>query len=357
MQFDERRDAVRQRLAEKDQEIYVAAGRANTYYFSGFATGTMQNYPIVVIPEDGTATLLVSKLDAGAARNTADIAVDTPENGFAEAITDHAPDDATVLVDGGITASFYHQLRQHVSAQIDDGIAADLRMTKDAAEIKQLQAAYETTEAGLQELASAIEQAETEQELAAVLEYRMRTAGSDGTAFDTIAAIGDASAHPHHKTADAPLQEGPLLIDIGAQRQSYASDMSRTVYLGEPDDAFRDAYTAVQEAHEAAVDRLQAGTPAHEVDKAARNVLDEHGYGDRFPHSTGHGVGLDVHERPNLSKNTDQELETGMVVTIEPGVYLHDEFGVRIEDAYHITDTGADRLTTLSRELRTFPSP
>jgi Xaa-Pro aminopeptidase len=192
-----------------------------------------------------------------------------------------------------------------------------------------------------------------ESELAAELEYRMRRLGAEKPSFDTIVAGGARSALPHAQPTSARLENGQLVVvDMGALQDGYCSDMTRMLVLGKPGRKVQQTYGAVLEAQLAAIDAVRAGALTRTVDAAARRVLKSHGLDRAFVHSTGHGLGLEIHEPPRVGKRDKTRLESGMAITIEPGVYLEDFGGIRIEDTVVVTDRGCEILTPTPKELR-----
>ncbi len=189
-------------------------------------------------------------------------------------------------------------------------------------------------------------------DVAAELEHRARLDGAEGMSFETIVASGQRSALPHGRATDARLpRRGFLTLDFGIIHKGYCSDMTRTVYFGIPGADERATYHAVLEAQDAALAAVSAGTRCGEVDEAARNVLRRAGLAEAFSHSTGHGVGLEIHEAPRLGAGQANRLQAGMVVTIEPGAYLPGRYGVRIEDMVAVTRTGGELLTPAPKAL------
>ena len=189
-------------------------------------------------------------------------------------------------------------------------------------------------------------------DVAAELEYRARIAGAEGMSFETIVASGVRSALPHGRATTTKLpRTGFVTLDFGIILGGYCSDMTRTVYMGKPKARERAAYEAVLEAQEAGVQAVRAGASCGEVDEAARSVLRKAGLAEAFSHSTGHGVGLEIHESPRIGAGQKSRLVSGMVVTIEPGVYLAGEFGIRIEDMVAVTPTGGTVLTPAPKAL------
>lgn len=192
----------------------------------------------------------------------------------------------------------------------------------------------------------------SELDVAAELEYRARRLGAEAMSFETIVASGLRSALPHGRATAARLpRKGFLTLDFGIIHKGYCSDMTRTVFLGAPSTSEREAYAAVLEAQQAGVAAVSAGAICGDVDEAARSVLRSSGLADAFSHSTGHGVGLEIHEPPRIGAGQKTRLESGMVVTIEPGIYIEGRFGIRIEDMVAVTRNGGQVLTPAPKAL------
>jgi Xaa-Pro aminopeptidase len=189
-------------------------------------------------------------------------------------------------------------------------------------------------------------------EVAAELEHQARMLGAEGMSFETIVASGARSALPHGRATEALLpRRGFVTLDFGIILKGYCSDMTRTVFLGKPKLSERHTYQTVLEGQESAINAVAAGVSCAEVDEAARSVLRREGLGEAFTHSTGHGVGLEIHEPPRVGAGQSTRLQAGMVVTIEPGVYLPGNFGIRIEDMVAVTRTGGQVLTPSPKAL------
>lgn len=227
---------------------------------------------------------------------------------------------------------------------------AELRMSKDAAEIAAIRRAISLSEAALQNTLAIARIGISERELAAQLDARMIELGADGLAFETLLHAGANTALPHTAPLDYCIQPGdPLLIDFGARVDGYCADITRTVFVGAVTAAQRDFYAVVEAANAAARATAGPGVPAEAVDVAARQIIIAAGYGDLIRHRTGHGIGLQAHEAPYIVRGNQQKLQPGMVFTIEPGIYRMGEIGVRIEDDILITEAGAESLTTFPR--------
>jgi Xaa-Pro aminopeptidase len=233
------------------------------------------------------------------------------------------------------------------------GWIEQLRMIKSADEIARIRRSVETNSRAFEQAVSRVKPGMKESELAAELEYRMRRLGAEKPSFDTIVAGGLRGALPHAQPTSAKLERGQLVVvDMGALEAGYCSDMTRMLYLGRPGAKVKRMYGAVLEAQLAAIDAVRAGVSTARVDRAARNVLKGHGLDRAFVHSTGHGLGLEIHEPPRIGKRDKHKLAAGMAITIEPGVYLEDFGGIRIEDTVVVTQTGCEILTPTPKELR-----
>jgi len=232
------------------------------------------------------------------------------------------------------------------------GVVEELRATKDAEEIERLRNAVEMSSALFRPLLRHLRPAASELSVAARLEYSARRSGAEGMSFETIVASGVRSALPHGVASSALLPSaGFVVLDYGVVLDGYCSDMTRTVHVGKADGDERGIYAAVLEAQLTAISAVRPGATAGEVDAAARKVLKRARLDRYFTHSTGHGVGLEIHEQPRLGAGVETVLEPGMVITIEPGVYLPERFGVRIEDMLLVTGTGYEVLTPVGKEL------
>jgi Xaa-Pro aminopeptidase len=240
--------------------------------------------------------------------------------------------------------------RRGFFAELRQPLISSLRMVKDDDELSLMQKAAAMGCQLFEEMLPRIEAGRAEVTLAAELEYEARRRGAEGMSFETIIASGSRSALPHGRATQARLpRKGFVTLDFGVILNGYCSDMTRTVHVGAATREERSAYDAVLEAQETAVHAVRPGVTCGEVDEAARSVLKKAGLGKYFTHSTGHGVGLEIHEQPRLAAGQETRLDAGMVITIEPGVYLPREFGIRIEDMVAVTKTGSRILTPATK--------
>ncbi len=232
------------------------------------------------------------------------------------------------------------------------GLVEGLRAVKDADEVAAIRAATALADAALERLLEGGLVGRSERDLAIELEFGMRRQGAEAVSFEPIVAAGPHGALPHASPREVKVRRGELVvIDWGAQLEGYCSDCTRTVAAGVPSEHGAEIYQLVLEAQLAGLAAVAPGAGGRDVDGVARRMIEAGGHGEHFGHGLGHGVGLEVHEAPRLAQRSESVLEPGNVVTVEPGVYLGGELGVRIEDLVVVTDAGCDVLTSLSKEL------
>lgn len=237
---------------------------------------------------------------------------------------------------------------------ITEGIVKKLRATKEAEEMELIRRAQAITNQAGAQLPRLIEPGKSERQVAWELESLMRQLGADGAAFSTIVASGPNSALPHHRAGERVIQENEMvLVDFGALRDGYHSDCTRTFFTGEPTEKYREIYNIVLESQERVERTLKADFNSKAGDALARDFIKEHGYGDNFGHSLGHGVGLDIHEMPTLSYRAKEKDSVALnsIVTIEPGIYLPDWGGIRIEDMVLVLEDRVEILTDISKDV------
>jgi Xaa-Pro aminopeptidase len=237
-----------------------------------------------------------------------------------------------------------------VSWEPVDGLVEVFRAVKSPSEIALLRKAFEITNAAFERVAPTITAGETEWDVSWRIHVAMVELGAEGPSFPTIVASGTNAARPHHEPGATIIREGvPIVIDMGARYHGYCADLTRTVWVGEPDDKLREVYPIVAAAVEQVLERIQPGVTGAEMDGAARSFIAARGYGEAFSHGLGHGVGVRVHEAPSASKQSTDILAPGNVITIEPGIYLPEWGGVRVEDVVLITEDGIEVLTSATK--------
>ncbi len=238
-----------------------------------------------------------------------------------------------------------------------DGVIARLRQIKDAGELAVMEKAADIGDAAFAYVLQIIKPGMTENEVKNELEHKMKQLGASSTSFETIVASGVRSAMPHGTASEKIIEDGDIVtMDFGCVYEGYCSDMTRTFFVGDPSkrpetEKLTEIYHIVNTARQMAVDAARAGMTGAEVDAIARDYIKEKGYGQYFGHGTGHSVGLEIHEGPNVSPRNDQALPEGVVVTVEPGIYIESLGGVRVEDSVYLTKEGCRYLTNSPREL------
>ena len=327
----------------------------NIYYLSGFSGDSG-----ALLVDPASATLFTDgRFTIQAKEETRGIRVHIHTGPLLEAVGEHLRRHkrARVVVSPShLTLAGWKTLRKAAGGQLKwvavDGLVESLRAVKDAAEIDRLRDAARLGSQVMEEAIRLVRPGVTELDIAAEIGYRMRCKGASGESFEAIVAAGPRSALPHARPTSRRIGKNELVVlDLGAILRRYCSDLTRTVYVGKATPKVRQWYQAVLEAQAAAGDAVKAGVTCGAVDAAARNVLQRKGLGRYFVHSTGHGIGLEIHEDPRIARDQKKRLETGNVVTLEPGVYVEGVGGIRIEDDALVTPRGAEILTTTPREF------
>ncbi|MEK4521768.1 aminopeptidase P family protein [Psychrobacillus sp. FSL W7-1457] len=253
-----------------------------------------------------------------------------------------------------VTYGVYELYKQAVSADLVplSGVVEKIRLIKTDEEISIIKAACRIADEAYEHIVTYIKPGMTELQVSNELEFFMRKRGATSSSFDTIVASGTRSALPHGVATDKVIEVGDFVtLDFGALYNGYISDTTRTVAVGEPSEKLKEIYQVVLDAQLLALEKVQPGMTGKEADAIARDYIASKGYGEAFGHSLGHGIGLEVHEGPGLSFRSDIVLEPGMVITIEPGIYLPNIGGVRIEDDALVTENGLEKLTHSTKEL------
>jgi Xaa-Pro aminopeptidase len=350
----QRRQLVVSGLAERQLGGLLVSSPANIRYLTGF---TGSNGLALLLPEQ--AVLFTDPRYGLQAAGEVDCQVRVERGALFLAVTKWLQRKRIRRL-GCEAAHLTHEaflaLDDHAPARLTlvptSDLVETLRMVKSPQEIDLIRRAVLLNSEALAQTIPLIRPGVSEIDLAAEIEYRMRKLGAEKPAFETIVASGPRSALPHASPMSKTLTVNELLlIDMGAVRDGYCSDMTRMAFLGRPSPKARRLYRAVLEAQLAAIAAVRAGITAGAIDRVARRVLKGHGLAEAFVHSTGHGLGLEIHERPRLGKQDRTRLQAGMAITIEPGVYLQEFGGVRIEDTVVVTRNGCEILTPTSKEL------
>ena len=343
---------LREKMQEENLDGFIIASPENRRYMSGF-TGTSAMLVILLkkaylLTDFRYITQATSQapdfevVDTGADfyQSAKELTQGAKRIGFEEDYTTYA---------------MYLKLKDavaHAELLEKANLLTGLRSVKEPEELDTIRQAVKIADDAYAHILKFVDFGQTEQEISLELEFNMRRAGASGGSFDFIVASGWRGSMPHGVASSKTLQRGELLtLDFGAIYQGYCSDITRTFALGEPDEKQREIYEIVLQANKAAIAAIKPGLKGKEVDAVARQIIEEAGYGNYFGHGLGHSVGLAIHESPRFSLREEQMIEPGMVITVEPGIYLPDWGGVRIEDMIVVTENGCEVLTQAPKEF------
>ncbi|MBD7909336.1 M24 family metallopeptidase [Sporosarcina gallistercoris] len=361
--YEKRRRALRTHLQDQSLSAVLVTDPANVFYFTGFNSDPHERFlGLYIEASDGKTILFTPALDKDAAAESSDIETIVPIS------DEQLPFDVIRSTVGqveesvGIEAKAFSYFRYNEfrtafpNADVVDvqSYINKLRKRKTREEIAALKKPIEIIERVLEEGIQLVKVGMTESELTAELEYLMRKFGADGPSFSSIVLSGEKAALPHGEPGERKLQVGDyLLIDFGVAKDGYMSDTTRTFMIGEATERQHLIYDTVLASNQAGIQAVQAGIPLKTFDIAARSVIQEAGFGEYFNNRVGHGLGIEVHEEPSIHMNNEEIAEPGLVFTIEPGIYIPGEGGVRIEDTVYINEDGeVEVLSTFPRELR-----
>jgi Xaa-Pro aminopeptidase len=348
-----RRERLRARLPELELDALLVTRLVNVRYLTGFTGSNGQ----IVITESDVTFFTDPRYEEQSSHEVGDVRREIYPRSFAAAFGGTCRDAGLRRVGfeaEGATYKSYVELSEAVSGELVpvENEVESLRVSKDEEEIRLIERAQALTDEAFDRLVPKLREGMTEREAAFELEVSMRQSGADKVAFDAIVAFGENAAEPHHRPADRSLRAGDLVkLDFGALVDGYHADMTRTIAFGEPGPELREVYDLVLRAHLAGAEAVRAGVAGSVPDEAARSVIREAGQGDRFGHSLGHGVGLEIHEAPTLRSGSPDVLPEGAVVTVEPGVYLPGRGGVRIEDMVVVEQDRCRPLPRTPKEL------
>ncbi|MBE6823865.1 MAG: aminopeptidase P family protein [Ruminococcaceae bacterium] len=340
----------------EDTSAVLITSNINRYYYSNFKSSAG-----AILVTKNTATLLVDFRYFEVAQKTVKepLSVVCYKKLFDEInlIIDKESIKSVIIEEGYVTVNQLKIFEESIKANVIHSFNLSekilgFRMIKSTDEISLIKKAQEITEKSFLEILNHIKVGITERQIAIELEHIMKLNGAEGLAFDIISVAGKNTSLPHGVPTDNKINNGDFItFDIGSVYNGYHSDMTRTVALGYVTDEMQEVYDIVLNAHHLASKAIFKGNTCADVDNAARGYIISMGYGEFFGHSTGHGVGLEIHEKPTVYCLNNEVLKPGMVITDEPGIYLPDKFGVRIEDMYLVTDNGYEDLAHINKEL------
>lgn len=346
--------ALRERLKTENLDGFFVTNPYNRRYLSGF-TGTSGN---LVITADSAQLITDFRYVEQAGQQAPDFTVVRHERDILECVGEQVKKHGVkrlAFEQDHVTYSLYQKLAGFipgVELVPVQGIIEELRLIKTESEIKIIKEAAVIADQAFTHILDFIKPGVTERQVANELEFTMRRLGATASSFDTIVASGYRSALPHGVATDKCIQTGEIVtLDFGAYYQGYCSDITRTISVGKPDPKLEEIYSIVLKAQLNGVQKIKPGMSGKEADALTRDIIGEAGYAEYFGHGTGHGVGLEIHEGPTLSPRGEQTLQPGMVVTVEPGIYVPGLGGVRIEDDVVITEQGCEIITSSPKEF------
>ncbi len=352
--------ALRRLLAEHEAQLAVVPGN-DFRYLMGWSPLPDERLAVLWLTREHSV-LLINGVNAEEAKAKLGPEVevlrfddaDDPGLAVQRAIQHLGPSAKAVHLSDDARFDHSQILRDALSANTVWGLAsrylAPMRMAKDPEEIEALARSQAINDAVMRRAFAALRPGIREIELADMIKRAFVEEGADRDAF-VIVAYGAHAAHPHHAPDRTPLTEGPVLLDIGCFKDGYASDMTRMAYVGEPSSRYLDIHALVEAASRRGIAAVHPGAQVGEVDKASRRVIEAAGLGAHFVHRTGHGIGLEVHERPSVTAENQEPMRVGMAFSIEPGIYLPNQFGVRLEEVVIVEEDGARVLSEISREV------
>ncbi|WP_018923813.1 M24 family metallopeptidase [Salsuginibacillus kocurii] len=344
---------LQKKLAQSDVSSIIIESAVNREYVSGF-TGTAG---ALLITEQDALFITDFRYVEQAEKQSPDFTIIKQERSMAEEIAEQVKKRGLQTVGfekSHVTYAQFEQFDKYIEATLEpvSGLVESLRLYKTPAELSIIEEAAKIVDLTFDHITSFIQPGVKEVDVANELEFFMRKQGAACSSFDIIVASGERSAYPHGVASTKEIQKGELVtMDFGAYYKGYCSDMTRTVAVGEPAQELKKIYDTVHEAQEKAMQHLGPNMSGVEADAVARDHIKAAGFGEYFGHGLGHGLGMEVHEAPRLSPKGEQMLEPGMVVTVEPGIYVAGLGGTRIEDDAVITENGNKRLTHSTKEL------
>jgi Xaa-Pro aminopeptidase len=356
MDYVGRQKSLRRALPKHHLDALLITHLPNIRYLCGF-TGSAA---VLLLSEDRTVFFTDGRYTSQARDEVQEARVITQQRPplvvAAEWLSSHVQAARIGFDPEHLSVAAQGRLRKHLVSNVRlvwaPALIEQLRSVKDQQEIGRIRDAVILASGLFRTVLDAIKPGEKELSVAAEVEYAASCAGAAGMSFPTLIAAGRRSALPHGRPSTARLpRRGFVVCDFGVILDGYCSDMTRTIHLGRPTAEARHAYHAVLEAQQLAISAVQPGRSVGEVDQAARNSLQKAKLGRYFTHSTGHGVGLEIHEAPRLAMGQKEVLQPGMVVTVEPGIYIPEKFGVRIEDMVVVNERGCEVITPTSKEL------
>ena len=356
LETDRRVSIVQELIKSKGLDAFLFSSGANVFYLSGFRS----THAYVVLSSTARHLLTDGRYIEKAKSQLRDwdvVLIDGKVLKFIKGFLREKGYYRVGFESDRVTCEFRKGLRStRIKWFGESGFLRDIRVLKSKEEIDTMREGVKKSDSIYRRILDSIRPGLTELEVRRMIVDGIFSVGSTGESFPAIVASGQGSAVPHWETSTARIQQGPLLIDMGLMWKGYCTDFTRTIYIGKPDEEFLRVYTAVRDAHLFALEKVRAGNTLGEVDRTARDHIEKKGYGELFTHSTGHGIGVEIHEYPRVyhkGEDAKRVIEEGMVFTVEPGIYLPGRFGVRLENIVAVVNGRGEPLSEVSLDLVT----
>ena len=348
MDYKDRINSIRKSLSKSDIDTAFISSKDNIRYYSGF-TGTLA---FLLITEHKSIIVTDSRYTDRAQEESPDYEIYQLKSGdnWIKNSTDQIKSKVIGFEGNFVSFNMLNQLKERANKDLiwkdySEQISKE-RVIKSKSEVEKIEAAISISDRAFNAVSKEIEVGMTEKEIAWEIEKEMRILGAESISFDTIVASGLNGSKPHHSPTNKQISNGEAItIDMGAKLNGYCSDLTRTIFIGKPDEKFKKIYNIVLRSQLISIETAKDGMTGEEIDKISRDIISEEGFGEYFGHSLGHGVGLEIHENPGVGPNSKNEITPGMVYTIEPGIYIDGWGGIRIEDMVLMTDNGNKLLS------------
>ena len=353
MEYKSRISYLRDQMSKSDIDTLFISNKDNIRYYSGF-TGT---FAFLLISESKAIIITDSRYTLRAEEESPDYEIYKLKSGdnWIENSTNITKTKLIGYEGDYVSVNLLNQLQKKAekinkwkdfSEKITSG-----RIIKSDEEVEILQKTIDISDSAFNNISKKIKTGMTEKDVAWEVEKEMRELGAESPSFDTIVASGINGSKPHHSPTDKLIDNNEAItIDMGAKYKGYCSDLTRTIFIGDPDEKFKKIYTTVLKAQLISMETAQPNMTGEEIDKIARDIITSEGYGEYFGHSLGHGVGIEIHENPGVGPNSKNNIKPGMVYTIEPGIYIENWGGIRIEDMVIMTESGNNLLSHALKE-------
>ena len=348
MDYKDRINSIRKSLSKSDIDTALISSKDNIRYYSGF-TGTLA---FLLFTEHKSIIVTDSRYTVRAQEESPDYEIYQLKSGdnWIKNSTDQIKSKVIGFEGNFVSFNMLNQLKERANKDLiwkdySEQISKE-RVIKSKSEVEKIEAAISISDRAFNAVSKEIEVGMTEKEIAWEIEKEMRILGAESISFDTIVASGLNGSKPHHSPTNKQISNGEAItIDMGAKLNGYCSDLTRTIFIGKPDEKFKKIYNIVLRSQLISIETAKDGMTGEEIDKISRDIISEEGFGEYFGHSLGHGVGLEIHENPGVGPNSKNEITPGMVYTIEPGIYIDGWGGIRIEDMVLMTDNGNKLLS------------